>query len=83
MRVFLVLLFIATAAAALTVTTSSGRITGHKAPEAEGVYEFLGMPFAKPPVGELRFAPPANLGPVVSSAVFVADKFVSFSGGES
>lgn len=82
MKVSLVLPFTAAVAAALdlTVTTSSGRITGHKAPEAESVYEFLGVPFAKPPVGELRFAPPAKLGPMASNAVFVADKFVSFSG---
>lgn len=76
---------VAVAAAAtldLTVTTSGGRITGHKAPGAEGVHEFLGVPFAKPPVGELRFAPPAKLGPVASSDVFVADKFVSFLGRE-
>jgi hypothetical protein len=84
MKASLVLPFMAAAAAALdlTVTTSRGRITGHKAPKAEGVYEFLGVPFAKPPVGELRFAPPVKLGPVPSSAVFVADKFVSFSRGE-
>ena len=63
----------------LTVSTSNGRITGHTAPEAEGVYEFLGIPFAQPPLGDLRFAPPAGLSPAVSSAApFVADKFVSF-----
>lgn len=86
MRASLVLPFMAAAAVAaaldLTVTTSRGRITGHKAPEVEGVYEFLGVPFAKPPVGELRFAPPAKLGPEASRAVFVADKYVSFSGSE-
>ncbi|KFY03178.1 hypothetical protein O988_01662 [Pseudogymnoascus sp. VKM F-3808] len=77
MKASLVLPFMVAAAAALdlTVTTSRGRITGHKAPQAENVYEFLGVPFAKPPVGELRFAPPAKLGPASSSAAFVADKF--------
>lgn len=83
MKVSFVLPFVAAAAAAaldLTVTTSAGRIRGHKAPEVKGVYEFLGVPFAKPPVGKLRFAPPAKLGRVASSAVFVADKYVSFSG---
>lgn len=84
MKASLVLPFMAAAAVALdlTVTMSRGRITGHKAPEVEGVYEFLGVPYAKPPVGELRFAPPAKLGPEASSAVFVADKYVSYSGSE-
>ncbi|KAK0721180.1 Alpha/Beta hydrolase protein [Apiosordaria backusii] len=40
------------------VSTSSGLITGHIAPNTECVMEFLGIPYAKPPVGDLRFAPP-------------------------
>lgn len=34
------------------VETKSGKIRGY---EREGRIEYLGIPFAKPPVGELRF----------------------------
>lgn len=40
------------------IWTSSGRIRGHAAPNETTVSEYLGIPFAKPPVGDLRFAPP-------------------------
>lgn len=38
-----------------------------------GVREFLGIPYAKPPVGELRFAPPQKHEPWKEP--FMADKF--------
>ncbi|BCS26843.1 uncharacterized protein APUU_51554A [Aspergillus puulaauensis] len=41
-----------------TVNTTSGMVSGHAAPNTTGVSEYLGIPFAQPPVGELRFAPP-------------------------
>jgi len=37
------------------VTTRPGRVRGR---QAEGAYTFLGIPFAAPPVGPARFAPP-------------------------
>lgn len=40
------------------VDTENGPITGHPAKHASDVNEFLGIPFAKPPVGNLRFEPP-------------------------
>ncbi|KAK4173861.1 putative lipase [Triangularia setosa] len=43
------------------VRTSSGLITGHTAPNTGCVIEFLGIPYAKPPIGDLRFAPPQKL----------------------
>ena len=46
----------AQAALNLTVLTSNGRITGHTAPSKPDVIEFLGIPYASPPVGDLRFA---------------------------
>ena len=44
----------------LTVHTTNGPITGHVAPNTSStcVIEYLGIPYAKPPVGELRFAVP-------------------------
>lgn len=40
------------------VTTSNGRITGHLAPGMRNTVEFLGIPYAQPPLGRLRFAEP-------------------------
>ena len=57
--------------------TTSGLVQGHLAawPANSSVLEFLGIPFAKPPVGQLRFAPPEAYTSN-SSAVFVADEYV-------
>jgi cholinesterase len=41
-----------------TVQTSSGAVHGHAALNATQVSEYLGVPFAAPPVGDLRFAAP-------------------------
>ena len=56
-----------------TVRTSSGLIVGHNAPNRPGVGEFLGIRFARPPVGELRFAAPKAY---TSRDTFVASHFV-------
>ncbi|KAJ6783044.1 hypothetical protein PWT90_01866 [Aphanocladium album] len=45
----------------LTVETTNGPVTGHSASNSQSVIEYLGIPYAKPPVGELRFAPPKRL----------------------
>lgn len=44
-----------------TVQTSSGSVQGHAAPLKANVSEYLGIPFAQPPVGTLRFAPPTPI----------------------
>ncbi|TVY75945.1 Cholinesterase [Lachnellula suecica] len=56
----------------LSVHTSSGIIDGHAASDATAVSEYLGIPFAEPPVGELRFAAPQkyNGGSVVNGTDF-------------
>lgn len=43
---------------AATVQTSQGSIIGHSASNRTEVNEFLGIPYAQPPVGSLRFAAP-------------------------
>ncbi|KAN0091824.1 alpha/beta-hydrolase [Hyaloscypha variabilis] len=40
------------------VQTDSGPVSGHAALNASQVSEYLGIPFAAPPVGDLRFAAP-------------------------
>ena len=43
-----------------TVQTSSGPITGHVAKNRPDVSEYLGIPYAEPPTGDLRFAAPES-----------------------
>jgi cholinesterase len=43
-----------------TIKTTSGAVTGHAAKEKTQVSEYLGIPFAKPPIGELRWAAPVK-----------------------
>ncbi|TIC90194.1 Cholinesterase [Colletotrichum higginsianum] len=42
------------------VQTTSGLVQGHAASTASQVSEYLGIPYAQPPVGNLRFQPPAK-----------------------
>ncbi|KAG9255636.1 Alpha/Beta hydrolase protein [Emericellopsis atlantica] len=42
----------------LVAQTKNGAITGHIAPNTSCVVEYLGIPYAKPPTGKLRFAAP-------------------------
>jgi hypothetical protein len=58
------------------VYTSSGPILGHSARNRTAVSEYLGIPYAAPPVGRLRFAPPEKYS---SSTPFNAASFVSDS----
>lgn len=46
------------AATAAPVNTSSGIVEGRVASDTAGVSEYLGIPYAQPPVGNLRWAPP-------------------------
>jgi len=60
------------------VQTSSGPVDGHSAPSATEVSEYLGIPFAKPPVGELRFEPPQSYtgDSVINGTTFVSKDFL-------
>ncbi|KAL2140705.1 hypothetical protein VTI28DRAFT_3490 [Corynascus sepedonium] len=55
-----------------TVPTSNGAVTGHIAPGTSCVLEYLGIPYAKPPVGERRFAAPQ---PIDHQSPYTADNF--------
>jgi carboxylesterase type B len=56
------------------INTSSGCVVGHSAHQEPGVTEYLGIPYAKPPLGELRFTPPQKL---TSTAIIAGHEFVS------
>ncbi|KAJ5085251.1 Carboxylesterase type B [Penicillium argentinense] len=43
-----------------TVKTTSGRIQGHVAERKPAVSEYLGIPYAAAPIGDLRFAAPVS-----------------------
>ena len=43
-----------------TVETTAGAVQGRV---KDGIFDFRGIPFAAPPVGELRFRPPQPVQP--------------------
>lgn len=45
-------------------------------PLSNGITQWLGVPFAAPPIGDLRFAPPAD--PAATSGVQEANKVRTF-----
>jgi len=54
------------------VRTSSGPIEGHASKWKPAVSEYLGVPFAQPPIGDLRFAAPK---PYTGDKKIVATEF--------
>jgi hypothetical protein len=56
------------------VHTSSGTVRGCAAPDANEVSMYLGIPYAKPPIGNLRFEPPQKFE---NDKEIDATKFVS------
>jgi cholinesterase len=59
------------------INTSTGFIQGHPATFSSSVGEYLGIPFAKPAIGALRFAAPELY---VENGHFDANKYVSYIG---
>lgn len=58
------------------VKTSSGQIQGHASSAVPTISEYLGIRYAKAPVGDLRFAAPEEYR-YEGKKVFTADHFVS------
>jgi cholinesterase len=56
------------------VKTTSGTVVGQASHWKPGVSEYLGIPFAKPPQGDLRWAPPQAVAD--TSQVINATKYV-------
>lgn len=54
---------------------SDGVIQGHKAIQNPSVTEWLGVPYAQPPVGQLRFAPPQAYTP---RGLHIASEYVRY-----
>jgi para-nitrobenzyl esterase len=49
-------------------TPSLGLIQGEINPLVDNVRQFIGVPFAQPPIGKLRFKPPVSLLPLINGA---------------
>jgi len=58
-----------------TVETSSGAVVGHAATKYSEVSEYLGIPYAQPPVRDLRFAAPVKY---VGSSMLNGSAFVGY-----
>lgn len=56
------------------VNTSSGPVAGHASTKYSEVSEYLGIPYAQPPVGALRFAAPVKY---TGSSMLNGSAFVS------
>lgn len=62
----------------LTAKTKTGLITGHRTLNVSSVYEYLGIPFAKAPIGDLCFAPACKQDPIVAGIVSHSGNAYSF-----
>lgn len=56
-----------------SVATTNGPIVGHVSSKSTDVCEYLGIPYALPPIGDLRFAPPREF---TRNQTYVANEYV-------
>lgn len=63
----------ASTASSCRASTGGGLIIGHASGNKTTVCEYIGIPYAAPPLGDLRFAPPQKYIP--SNKTFVADHY--------
>jgi cholinesterase len=63
------------------VSTSSGHVIGGRASVGSEVSGYFGIPYAKPPVGNLRFAPPERFEgkETINATSFVSAAQVKFT----
>ena len=59
--------------------TRNGIVKGHDAVNKSSVWEYLGVPYAKSPVGVRRFAPPQKPGLADLTLLYEASKWVCTS----
>jgi len=52
--------FTRSAGGRMTVTTTYGQLRGFESPASSNFWQWVGVPYAKPPVGDLRWRPPQN-----------------------
>jgi carboxylesterase type B len=69
----------------LTVQTTSGLVHGFINSTAPLVRQFLGIPYAEPPIGDLRFAPPQTkaAGGPIDATKFAPSCMQQFSNGST
>lgn len=56
--------------------THDGLFEGHPSIQEPSVCEWLGIPYAEPPVGHLRFAAPIEVDTSISNTSYLADEYV-------
>ena len=69
----ILLALLAVASAHEVHLAKSGQVRGHESSQSPGVIEWLGIPYAQPPVGDLRFAPPQSY---MQPSIYVASNYV-------
>jgi hypothetical protein len=67
-----------------TINTTNGNVIGHRVATSGDVWEYLGIPYARPPLGPLRFAAPqrSNHTGTYNATSFVRTIFTAYAWDE-